>query len=94
MAARRIADQTILQPVLRVASCDGGLVNQRIFLRRDVAGRIFQRGLRHPESLDGAVCPVQNGRPGGDAVEIVRKSLRFLQPLLAARTSSRPNRTA
>ncbi len=79
-----------LSPSSRVARCDRGLVNQRIFLRRDVAGRIFQRGLRHPQSLDGAVRPVQNRRPGGDTVEIVRKFLRFLQPLLAAGRAANP----
>src|SRR3984885_13239008 len=92
MAARRIADEAILKPVLGVASLDGGLVNQRIFLRRDVAGRVFQCGLRYPQSLDGPLCPVQNGRPGGDAVVIVRKSLCLLQPLLATGRTAYPIR--
>src|ERR1700683_4713174 len=84
MATGRIADQTILQPVLLVAGCDGGLVNQWIFLRGDETSGVFQRVLRHPKSLSGTVCPVQNRRAGGDTVVIVRKSLRFFQPLLTS----------
>ena len=51
VAACRIVDDAVLDAVERVAGVERRLVDRRVLLRRDVAGRIRQRGLRDPEAL-------------------------------------------
>jgi len=85
-----IVDQTVLEPVLRVASLDHRVVDERILALRKIAGRIFQRGHGQPHSFERHSGARIGLRARDHSVEIVGEALRFLQPLAAARRAAVP----
>ena len=87
IAAPRIVDQAVLQPVLGVAAGIDG-VRHQLHLGDRHGGfdqrQAVQQALRH------GVDEVQHRRAGDDAVEIVRKALGADQPLAAAGRAAVP----
>ena len=79
-----IFDEAVLGTVGRVARLDRRFVNHRILLFRNVARRIFQRGLTNPQATEHEMRPEIGRRAGDDAVVVGGKTLRFREPLLAA----------
>src|ERR1700741_3976120 len=49
VARRGIGDETVLQPVARIARGERGLVDDRVLRRRNVAGWFLQHGIGDPE---------------------------------------------
>ena len=93
VAARGIFDQTVLHSVGGVASFQHGLVNDGILVGRNVVVRV-QNALRQPDLPGREARSGIGSRAGDDAVVIVGKPLRFLQPLPAAGGTSVPVRHA
>jgi len=48
LAARGIGNETVFQPVRSIAGRDGGAVDQRIFVGRNMSRGIFEERMRDP----------------------------------------------
>src|SRR6185436_5888274 len=78
-ATERLADETVLQPILRVAGVERGAMNDRVLARGNHARRVVERRLRVHQHLHALVDAVVAGRAREDRVEVGGKALHLLE---------------
>ena len=77
MALLRIIDDSVDDPILRITRRERRRGDRGKLSEWNVACWIAQRSLLVPNMRNHEMRPVVSGCAGDDAIEIVRKSLRF-----------------